>query len=99
MSSFLRKSWQSQADDDSYIFVDNLRDFLGPFSPNERLYFGFPYLNRDFGTYMSGGSGYILSRESLKQLHGQILSRGDLFQDFFSKSVFLSHTLIDLTDP
>lgn len=75
-----------QADDDSYIFVENLREFLGPFAPNEKLFFGFPYLSQDFGTYMSGGSGYVLSHESLRQFHGQILNRTDIFADFFSWS-------------
>ena len=32
-----------KADDDTFVFVDNLRTFLKDFDPNDPHYFGYPY--------------------------------------------------------
>ena len=74
----------NQADDDTYIIVENLRYMLQSYDPAEAIWFGckyHPYVERG---YMSGGAGYVLSREALnrfvetgiKDSTGKIMTRG-----------------------
>lgn len=61
--------WFYKADDDTYLLVDRLKKFLATESDSsEAIYFGFRFKTYVKQGYMSGGSGYALSRQSLKLL-------------------------------
>ncbi|CAL8084970.1 unnamed protein product [Orchesella dallaii] len=63
--------WFLKADDDTYVILENLRSFLDQYDTTKPLYFGCKFkLYIDQG-YMSGGAGYVLSKEAVTRLVGE----------------------------
>ncbi len=64
--------WYLKADDDTFVFVDNLRLFLSDKNSSEPVVYGYDF--KTYGGYQSGGAGYALSKESIKRLGERLIS-------------------------
>ncbi len=59
--------WYLKADDDTFVVVENLRHLLHDRSSVDPVYYGRrfkPYVSQG---YMSGGAGYVLSKEAVRK--------------------------------
>ena len=61
-----KADWFMKADDDTYVFIENLYFFLLDKDPNQPIWYGkSTYPKKPI--YCSGGAGYVLSKEALRQ--------------------------------
>jgi glycoprotein-N-acetylgalactosamine 3-beta-galactosyltransferase len=68
--------WYLKADDDTFIFMDNLKKFLRSKNSSIPINFGRNWNILVESGYESGGAGYVLSREAMMRL-GEALDKNN----------------------
>ena len=64
--------WYLKADDDTYIFVDNLRQFIADKNSSMPVTYGYDFKVIVDNGYHSGGGGYLLSNEALSRIGSKL---------------------------
>lgn len=67
--------WFLKGDDDAYIVMENLRFLLSHYDPTTPVYLGHLYKGYHKSGYMSGGASYVLSKEALRVLYDEGISK------------------------
>ena len=62
-----KADWFMKADDDTYVIVENLRYLLSGEDTNAPVYFGQHFTTLVKQGFVSGGAGYIVSKETLRR--------------------------------
>jgi hypothetical protein len=93
--------WFMRADDDTFVNMDNLREYLAGFNPEDTHYFG-RQMKAGGLTFYSGGSTHVLSRQALSWFgQSAVLAPDSLFSrlDTFADDYEISKTLSRIDIP
>jgi glycoprotein-N-acetylgalactosamine 3-beta-galactosyltransferase len=66
--------WYLKADGNTFIFVDNLKEFLKDKNSTQPVTYGYDMKPIVDQGYHSGGAGYVLSNEALRRIGSQLVS-------------------------
>jgi len=64
--------WYLKADDDTFVFIDNLRKFIQNKNKSAPVTYGYDFKVLVEHGYHSGGGGYLLSNEALNRLGSRL---------------------------
>lgn len=64
--------WYLKADDDTFIFIDNLRKFLSDKIPSNPVTYGYDFKVIVNNGYHSGGASYLLSKEAFNRIGSKL---------------------------
>jgi glycoprotein-N-acetylgalactosamine 3-beta-galactosyltransferase len=85
--------WYLKADDDTFVFVDNLRLFLSTQNASEPITFGYDFKVIVEKGYHSGGAGYVLSNEALKRIGSKLVNEYRNLRNSGTEDVDVAATL------
>lgn len=71
-SNYDTYDWYLKTDDDTFIFVENLKKFLRDKHPRVGVTYGYNFAKFVKNGYHSGGAGYVLSNEALRLIGNKL---------------------------
>lgn len=101
---FDQADWFVKADDDTYMIMENLRFMLLDKDPAAPVYFGCKYKPHVSKGYMSGGAGYVLSKEALRRFveeslpNSQLCKQTDDGSEDVEMGLCLQHVGVEASD-
>lgn len=73
--------WFYKGDDDSFVIVENLRFLLAEYSPEDPIYLGHKFNTSVHKRgYYSGGSGYVMSHETVRVFVEKVLTNREFYR-------------------
>ncbi|CDW56418.1 Fringe domain containing protein [Trichuris trichiura] len=85
--------WFLKADDDTYVILENLRLLLLSYKSNDSVYLGSNFRYPSGQLYMSGGAGYVLSRNALIQVVEKVFQKNMLSNEVGPEDLLLGKAL------
>lgn len=78
MKYILNYDWYIFIDDDTFVFIDKLKNLLNNYNSTENYYIGheLDHIKNDFCLYMSGGAGYAISNSLYSILYNYVREKG-----------------------
>jgi glycoprotein-N-acetylgalactosamine 3-beta-galactosyltransferase len=88
--------WYLKADDDTFIFVDNLRSFLKNKNSTAPVTYGYDFKIIVERGYHSGGAGYVLSNEALHRIGSNLTANYTICKNSGTEDVDVAKCLRNL---
>ncbi|XP_060085329.1 glycoprotein-N-acetylgalactosamine 3-beta-galactosyltransferase 1-like [Ylistrum balloti] len=85
--------WFLKADDDTYVIMENLRYLLSNYPTNKAGYLGYHFKVHMNQGYMSGGAGYVINRQALRQVVEQGFQQNGCLEDGGDEDVEIGRCL------
>jgi hypothetical protein len=78
MKSILNYDWYIFIDDDTFVFIDKLKNLLQNYNSTENFYIGYEldHIKNEYCLYMSGGAGYAISNSLYNILYNYVKTSG-----------------------
>ncbi len=88
--------WYLKCDDDTYIFMENLKAFLRTKNPLDTETYGSDFKKFVYRGYHHGGAGYVLSNAAFRRLGYQLVSNFSFCNNTGIEDIDVAQCLRDL---
>lgn len=80
----IQSDWIVFVDDDTFVFPQRMKNMLSTKNPNDPLYIGYEFPNPTDHGGMSGGAGFVLSKNTYTQLRNYLRTTEDVWISMYT---------------